>query len=247
MQPNINPIISVTDVTSNSITININEFGQTQTEKSRDLTIYINTNLDVFASPVTVKKIIKGQTVYVLNSLFANTEYYIFAKNNLNTLSNIVTVTTSEPVPTPTPTETSQPTPTPTPTPTFVDLSAPSLSSWFTSLSTFNLFDGTYFSIGTVNDDQSGNISVCRYDINHVLQEDVNRYNTFISLASGIEVKTNYPTDKTLFWIGGFSDLVTDNNAEDSIFVELPINDYTSPVTNLNDGFAAGGVVLTGY
>jgi hypothetical protein len=248
MQSVINPIISVSDVTTDSVILNINEFGQTQTSSSRDLTIYINNNSDVFNAPVAVKKTINGQTLHVLKSLFANTEYYIFVKNNLNQISNIVTVTTSIPVtPTPTPSSTSEPTPTPTPTPTFADLPAPSLDSWFTVLSTFNLFDGSYFSIGTVNDDQSGNISVCRYDNSHILESNVNRYNTVISLASGIEVKTNYPEDKTLFWIGGFSDFVTDNNTEDSIFVELPINGYTSPINAINDGFAGGGVVLDEY
>jgi hypothetical protein len=242
---NVNPIIKVIETNSNSIKIFIQDFGQTQNAQARDLTIYINNNPDVFSSPINVKRTVKGQIIHELKSLFSNTEYYIFAKNNLNQISNIVTVTTSIPVtPTPTPSESSQPTPTPTPTPTFADLPAPSLESWFTALSTFNLFDGSYFSIGYKNDNVDY-VTACRYDNSHVLLENTDWVDTTISLNSAIEVKTNYPQDKTLFWIGGFNDYsYIDNNPEDSILIELPINGYASPTTDLNNGFANNGDVL---
>jgi hypothetical protein len=246
MQTINNPIISVTDVATDSITIHVDNFGQTQNEQARDLTLYINNNLDVAAAPVAVKKFIKGQSVHVLKSLFVDTEYYIFVKNNLDQISNTVSATTTQPVtPTPTPSGTSGPTPTPTPTPTPDNIAPPSLDSWFTSLSTFNLFDGTYFSIGYLNEDT--NVTVCRYNNSNVSLSSVNLATTLISVTSGIEVKTNYPIDRTLFWIGGFSDIVTDNNPEDSIIVELPINGYTSSVASLNNGFAASGIVLSEY
>ena len=242
----INPIISVLGVATDSIEILVNTFGQNQNREAQDLTIYINNNSDVFVSPVAIKRIVKNQNLNILKSLFSNTEYYIFAKNNLGQISNIVTVTTSLPLtPTPTPSETSQPTPTPTPTPTFADLPPPSLDSWFTALSTFNLFDGSYFSIGYIN--ESDHVSICRYNNSNVSISSVNLATTLISVTSGIEVITNYPIDKTLFWIGGFSDYITDNNAEDSILVELPINGYTSSSTDLNGGFAASGAVLLGF
>jgi len=280
------PSISISNVTTNSVDLNINNFGRNSVLLANIAYIYVADNSNVFFFPIN-RAVMRGQTINRITGLLPNKTYFFGVRNNLNQISNIISATTQGVVVTPTPSSTRRPsttvgvtptvtptrpsttvgvtptntptrpsttigvtptvTPTrPSPTPTIV---IPSISSWFTSLSTFDLRDGSFFTIGYSNNNIN-NISICRYDDFRVLPSNVVKFDTNIYVntqntnpsfrpISTVNVKTNYPSDVTLFWIGGFGA----TNTEESILISLPVK-YNAPLTSINNGVAKNNITL---
>jgi hypothetical protein len=115
--PILPPIITISSVTPNSITISISSYGQNQNTLGSNLRLFKNNNPSVFGTAVFAA-IQKPQSTFTFTGLNPYTIYFFGAANNISQFSNIVSATTIAPSPTPTVTISRTPKTTPTPTQT---------------------------------------------------------------------------------------------------------------------------------